>query len=92
MKKVGAKPLVLLAAGSFAMALTSCRENSEQNRYIEPEKVADHLIEHGFKPSEAPGSYNDPEGNPISEEEALVRTGRTTIRRGFGRFLFTVGA
>ena len=92
MKKLGAKPHVLLAVGSFALAMTSCRENAEQARYIEPEKVADHLVEHGFKPGESLGSYNDPEGNPLSEEEALARTGRTTIRRGFGRFLFSGGA
>jgi hypothetical protein len=91
MKKLGSKPHVLLAVGSLALALTSCRESDEQSRFIEPENVAGHLIERGFQPGEAPGTYTDPEGNPISEEEALERTGRSTIRRGFGRFRFGIG-
>lgn len=92
MNKSGSHPRVLLALGSLALALTSCREIDGRNRDIEPEKVADHLVQHGFRVGATPGTFVDTEGNALPEEEALARTGRTTIRRGFGRFLFrTVG-
>ena len=59
-KKFSSKPQLLLAFGSLALAMTSCRESSEQNRYVEPKKAAEHLMESGYRPGETPGSYVDP--------------------------------
>jgi hypothetical protein len=84
-KRQGPKPYILVvAAGSLALTLTACKDNSDAAS-LRAEQISSYLVQNGFRTGPTPGFYFDPEGNLISEEEALNRTGRT-IRRGFGRF------
>jgi hypothetical protein len=92
MKKMGARPHILFVVGSLALALTACSDgNNTTLTYINPESVTEFLTGQGYAPTETPGSYTSPDGTLVSEEEALRRTGRRTIRRGFGRIFFGVG-
>jgi hypothetical protein len=91
MKKLGSKPQILLAAGSLALALTACRDGDNHPRTISPEEVDNYLTERGYRSGATPGSYIDPDGNPVSDEEAIARVRRATIRRGFGWFGIGLG-
>ena len=91
MKKLGTKPQILLvAAGALALSLTGCSDTADSSQVQTPEEKNSLLVENGFRPGPTPGSYLDPDGNPVSEEEALEQVRRTT-RRGFGRFGIWIG-
>ncbi len=91
MKKLGGQPPILFAAGSLALALTACRDTDDANRTITPEEVTAHLTERGYQAGPTPGTFIDPNGMPVTEEDAIARVRRATIRRGFGFLTFGVG-